>query len=355
MDLSTWGHVQMHDVKVRLRRDVGIIECVVKDGVTLTRDMNVASKLSCTIRRDAISPEKGDIIELLLDNKNMFTGVIITTQKQPDWEVVEAYDSLWYLARSTAGTYNYQNQTASTLARMIAGSLNLNNNRLVETDTGYKLPFHSEQNATYLDIIVNALEETKHATGIRWYIFDDNGALVIQETGWLSGQVNVHVFTSCIESYSFGEDLGKITTEVQVNYQGKQSGLPDGDDVTLTVVARNPDQWKRYGRLVDVETAQQGENPQQKANQLIKERSEDIRTLSVTGCQGDPNVRGGSPIWVDLFDREYQEYIRGWFRVDSVTHNFNGGFHTMDLETTLITMSSDWENIPGRYIDLPQV
>ena len=55
-----------------------------------------------------------------------------------------------------------------------------------------------------------------------------------------------------------------------------------------------------------------------------------MRTLSITGAFGSTKVRAGClvPVIMDLYDRKVSSYLL----VDKVTHTFNNGQYTMDLD-----------------------
>lgn len=345
MNLSVNEHVRMHDVKVLLGKGSGWYDCVVEDGITLTRETNVAAKLSCKIRRDSITAEKNDQVILKLDNKSIFHGVIITTKKGSVWSEIEAYDQIWYLSRNE-DRLGYENFTADGLVEFFGGGLQIGQ----LADTHYHLPYHSSEEGTRLDFILNALEETRIAKGIRYILYDDCRSLRLVEQADLAAMTKVYVFLSCIEDYSYDEDMSNISNSIIVYYTKEK----DGKQAEYTAFAENSSHIQEFGRLEDIETAQEGENAQHKADQLLAERCADRPTLSITGCQGDPNVRGGTPIWVDFYTFDNAEYIRGWFRVNSVTHKFDGGFHTMDMETELIKMDTDWSKRSGWQVDLPR-
>ena len=63
---------------------------------------------------------------------------------------------------------------------------------------------------------------------------------------------------------------------------------------------------------------------------LLKYYNKKQRKLSVKGCFGVAAVRGGSCVYVNLNLGDMQ--VNNYMLVESVTHHFNSGIHTMDLK-----------------------
>ena len=101
-------------------------------------------------------------------------------------------------------------------------------------------------------------------------------------------------------------------------------------------IEENKDLIASFGRIQYYEKAEKDEDGAKKAKSLYKELSQIKRTFTLSGVQGDVRVRGGSPYYVDFFNQDRAEYIRGWYRVNSVTHHFKDSTYTMDMDVTLI-------------------
>lgn len=131
----------------------------------------------------------------------------------------------------------------------------------------------------------------------------------------------------------------------------------EGEVQKETYSARQSDETiERYGIITYYGDLEDGEDAKEKAEQILNQYKEPTIKLSLSGVQGDITVRGGTPVLVNFFDskqveeektpaasgNDMIENIRGWFTVNSVTHNINQGFYTMDLECTLLKMYEDW-------------
>lgn len=313
--------------------------------ITLTREPNVASKLTTKIYRDAITAERGDLLRLTIDEQhNQFLGVITETEKSGQWCTVTAYDQLFYLNKSKI-YYTYEAKTASEVYLSLRERLGL---KMVDPphvmDTEYVIPYRVEDGSTPLDIMQMALDLTYANTGKKFYIWDDCGNLCLHSEEWLMQQANLLISMEYISGYSYHEDMNDIVTKVtvmsEVAKDDEETGAKKGTRTFYT--GEDPARDEKYGTIEYSEKLNDGENGDAKVQSILKEHNSESRRLSITGCQGDIVVRGGTPIFVDFFSVDNKEYIRGYFKTESVTHHIKAGFHTMDLELSLIEMYDDW-------------
>lgn len=341
-------------VRLYLMRNGQVFDTVVKDSITLTRETNSAARLSCSIMRDALSAEVGDAVAMVLDDMhNQFYGFIVTSHHKRGWCEIEAYDQLYYLNRNKM-RISYKDITASQLVERIAkdrGYSLLDPPQL--EDTEYLIPLRVEENVSELSIITTALELTQQNTGKRFYIWDDFGSLTVTSESWMAGETTCFISAGYLEDYDYVETLDDRYTAARfeksfddTNKEKKKTGevLP-----VETTVAYCNEGIERYGFIELFDTVEEKENAQTKIEQELNASLAPAQTLSLTGVQGDITVRGGTPVAVDFFTRDQQEYIRGWFRVTSVTHTIGPARHTMDLQCELIEMKNDWGNFDPEY------
>ena len=329
-----------------------VYDCVVKDKITITREKNAASKLSCSILRDTISPEVGNELAFILQGQhNQFKGYIVTTNKSGIWCDVEAYDQLYYMNRNKS-RFSYENLTAGQVADRLCrdrqyGILD----PPMFADTKYVIPSRIEENVSDLTIITTALDLTFQNTGYRYYIWDDYGSINITHDGDLAAMANLWVTMAYIEDYKYQETLDNKWTAVRVEKQLPSSGDEQGKVETFTAKNDTAIEWWCY--LENFDTVKEDENGQAKALQLLENDLPLGISLSLTGVQGNITVRGGTPILVDFFTGERREFIRGWFCVDTVTHNIENGMHTMDIECSMLVNLNDWGNTDPSYYSYP--
>ncbi len=316
-------------------------DLAVKDGIDISREPNVAASLSCEVLRDAITPEDGDIVKFVLDGgHNQFLGSIRKTQKYKEWCKITAYDQIQILNKSE-GYYSYENITASEVVKYVgkaAGMSMLEPPHIMDSE--YLLPATVEE-TTWLDMIHNAIEATYNNTGKRFYLWDDCGNLCFHSQQWLAEESHIQISAGYITSYSYEEDVADIFTQVSAIGEVKRENEEEG--YRKVTILKNDALEEIYGTINKNVKIGEGENAANLAKNTLKDVENRIVNFSVSGCQGDITVRGGTPVKVDFFSEDNMEYIRGWFCVQSVTHHFKSGYHDMDLKLERIKMLDDWE------------
>lgn len=340
MALVALGKTQVL-VRIDRIRTGETVKMVVKDGLTITRTPNTAATLTLDIRRDWFQPERNDLISVQLDGgHNQFFGVIKKVRKKKDWSSVTAYDQLYYL-KNKCPNFTYEDKTADEIYKMIIADREL---RVLDPpsiqETGYKIPYRIEENSTYLDIIQTALNLTYENTGEKYYIWDDFGSMALTSEAWLASHSYIEIEANYAEDYDYEEDgtgtYSAVRLEAKVNSENEEEGS------TTTYVARNEQEIAAAGYDEYYDTLQEGENGDYKAQELLYQLSLPNISFSLSGVQGDITVRGGTPVLIDFFTNNRMELIRGWYSVESVTHKIQRGYHTMDLQVSLIRMLDNW-------------
>lgn len=319
-------------------------QCVVQDGISLTRQINTAAKLTCSIRRDEITAQKNDQIILYVDGQVIFWGLIIDTEKITDWCSVVAYDQMWYLSRNK-GWMQYEGIPAEDVlfAAMSENSLHTTKEWV---GTGYPLPARVENNVSYLDMVQTAIDTTEENTGKHFFFYDDcNNMKFVSANEMII--TDFRISSSYLESYKINESLSDTSTEVLVSFQAPNQEEGKTENLDQTARAVNERQFERFGKLTYTDSADSGENAQAKADSLIVQVSEEPVKMTFTGVQASPRFRGGTRVWVDFYTFDNFEFIRGWFQVDSVTFNIKDAYFTMDLETTLLWPYNEWDDRTG--------
>lgn len=341
--MALFGIGKTH-VSLKLYQNEKWYETVCQE-ITLTREPNVAAKLTTKIYRDAITAERGDLLRLTIDEQHhQFLGVITESEKSGPWCTVTAYDQLYYLNKSKI-YYTYEAKTASQVLLSLRERLGL---KMVDPphvmNTEYVIPYRIEDGSTPLDILQTALDLTYANTGKKFYIWDDCGNLCLHSEQWLMQQANLLISMEYITDYSYREDMNDIITKVtimsEVSKDDETTGEKKGTRTFYT--AEDAALANKYGTIEYSEKLSEGENGDVKAQTILKEHNSENQRLSISGCQGNIVVRGGTPLFVDFFSVDNKEYIRGYFKTESVTHHIKAGHHTMDLDLSLIEMYNDW-------------
>lgn len=339
--------VGKNKVQILCQKADGKVYSIVALGeATLTRTPNAPACLKLKIRRNeegAITPENGEIITLTLDEgHDMFWGYIVDTQKEERNVDIVAYDQLWYWNRNTYSK-NYGSLSASDLYIKMADDFGFS---MVDpptvVNTEYVIPNIILENAKPIDIMTDALNITYEHTGVRFYIYDAFNNLCLSHG---NHQETLKVNTLCInhlncKSYTYEEDIENTYNVIKVHKKD------DKDNISETVTAEDSVSAQRFGKLEYSTTAQDGEDLNQIAKELLKEKKELNISLHCSDVIGDPRVFGGSSVFVDFFTnglKDRREFIRGWFKVESVTHKISNATHYMDLDLSLLVMLDEWD------------
>ena len=309
--------------------------------ITLTRETDSPSRLQTTILRDSISPENNDVLKLTIDNGHyMFMGRIINTEHSGDWAEVTAIDQLDRVARFET-FHIYQDTRLSDLAALCIKDLGLAaQNPPHIMDSKILLPLRIEDNVPWLDVLLTARDTTKDMGGEKFHFWDDCANFCMHSEEWLSQRPFITITPSVIEDYTYSR-----STENQYNEVTTFMGST-WDSNRKFFTAKDTGLVDKIGRINKNQSLQEGQDGQATAETKLRELVEEEVKLTISGCQGDPNVRGGTPMKVNFYDAEFieREYIRGWFKVSSVTHHFKAGYHNMDMNLDLVKMLNDWDN-----------
>lgn len=335
-------------IQLMLQKADGKQYLLAVDGaITVSRSPNSPSSLSCTCLRNnsegtvAITPENGEAIGLVIDDGHkMFWGYIFETRKKGQLIDIVAYDQLTYLAKNM-DCQAYGDISASELYTRIIDDNKLKSQYSNIMDTEYVIPCVVVNNAKYLDVMEDALNITFREKGRRFYMRDAYNDLCLQDEEMMA-VTTVELNHNTIQDYSYNESINDTYNVIKL--QSEQENLAD----RTTTVVQNDESVNRFGRLQFFEQIKEGENADQVGSTLLKDKDQIAMSMSITGAQGDPRVWGGSPVFVDLYSNGWpdsREFIRGWFRTESVTHHLESGLHTMDLELSLIEMYDNWSDL----------
>lgn len=334
------------DIVIRLQKkgNGGTYVVNAVDTVTLSRSVNTASELSFELLRDNtvksginVTPEYRDIVSLTIDGKTVFLGYIIELTKHARTIDVTAVDQLNYLA-GAYDNYAYGDITASDLLNAMSQRFQFSLGNV--TNSGYTIPGVILDLQTLLDTLVDAINITFEATGRRFYLNDKAGQVCFEGSSNLrltSYEINQH---TC-QSYDYKEGTEDLYNSILVYVEDDES-----EGKRMVYEARDEESIRKYGLLQYPTTISKDENPKTVGDNLLKEKGVMTRTLDVSGALGNTEIYGGTIIHVNFYSMntsDTREFVKGNFRVDSVTHTFRNATHTMDLNCTLDgDMEQDW-------------
>lgn len=268
---------------------------------------------------------EGDVVRLQVDGKTEFYGYVFTKDKNR-WNefTVTCYDRLRYLKAN--GSYAFYGRTAAEIIQEIGADLQLSFGELA--DTGYQIPSLIKSNQSCMNIIQEAIDLTLLNTGRVFCLYDNGDGLSLKASDeWIS---DVMIGTgSYLTDYHYKTDIDEGTYNyIKVTRPNEQTGM------TEAVVAQDSANISKWGMLQqyiqvngDYNTAQLTDM----AKQTLMNVNRRKRTLSVS-CLGVPGLRAGQMIRMNvpmLGDINLDQYVL----LETVTHHYQEGVHTMDFET----------------------
>lgn len=253
----------------------------------------------------------------LIDIASKEIGYIFTIKPSKDGTMdITAYDQLRYFKNKD--TYMYKNKTLDRLIRMIAKDYNLRTGTLDNT----KYPVtRIDSDATLFDIIGNNFDETLMATGNIFTLYDEFGKIMLRKP-W---KVNVLIDADTGQDYNYSKSIdSNVYNQIKLAYENKTTGSLD------LYVSKSGKSINKWGVLQYYEKIDDPKVAKLKGKLLLKMYNQVSRTLNISGAFGNINVRAGCllPVLLTLYDIK----ISGYMLVDKVTHSFENGSHTMDLE-----------------------
>lgn len=255
----------------------------------------------------------GDVLKLYEDRELIFLGEVQGAKGSSEIGTVTytCYDLLNHLLKSN-GVYNFKNTTAERITQKVCADLEIKTGSIAETKaTIKKLLIDGE---SYYDIIMKAYTKAAKQTGKKYICSMDGAKLSVK----IKGEV-VKNYTLAegynITNAAYEESIEDMVNVVKIfDEKGKQVG-----------VARN-DKWvKKYGIYQQVYKKEKGVNAQTAARNMLQGIKKQV---TVEGIDGDLNCIAGNGVKVHDKDTG----INGLFWIDSDTHTWENGVHTMSLE-----------------------
>ncbi|HWP51753.1 MAG TPA: hypothetical protein VN626_08670 [Clostridia bacterium] len=268
-----------------------------------------AAKFSC-----------GDTVVFTYGGTNVFYGFLFKVNRGPAQASCTACDQLRYL--KTEMPLLRQNETLSDfIARVLAQAGD--RIRIGDVaDTGVKLTQKLFESGSYLNMLLESIDETRELNGNRYVLRDEFGAVALRDlydlrTGIVVGD------DSLATDYSYGLSIGdNACNYVKVAKNSREEGLKSA------VVAQNAALIAKWGKLAAFKTMSDGNAAQMKslAESLLAERGKESESLSVD-CIGDLRLRAGCEVSLDIAQAGLD------FRalITRAEHQFSGAEHTMKL------------------------
>lgn len=299
----------------------------VLDGVTLEQERSgVPSKLTFTVIKGGTeSFQEGDAVTFSYDGVTMFAGYIFTKSRTKEQHIkVVAYDQMRYLKNKF--TYVFTNKTATQIIKAVCNDFGVKTGSM--EDTGYVIPTLIEDNKTLFDIILDALDETLTNTGQLYVLYDNAGSLELKNISNML--TNVLIDDETAEDFDYTTSIDDETYNKIVLYYIDQN---TNDRIPFEAKdSENISQWGLLQYFEEVKTYSLG---QAKADALLKLYNKKSRKLTIQKAFGNPKVRAGSFVVVQLNLGDI--VTNNYMLIEKVKHNFENDHYTMEL-----TMNGNW-------------
>lgn len=308
-------------VELKIQNGSTMYQPCIEDEITWeTSRKGVPGKLEFSVVKDEIiSFQEGNLVQLMIDNKNIFKGYVFTKKRSSDQIIkVTAYDQLRYLKNKD--TQVFENRTASQIIKELAGKFKLLTGAI--EDTGYVIATRVEDNKTLMDMIQSALDITLQNRNKMYVLFDDFGAISLKSIE--SMKLDVLIEKSTAEDFDYTSSIDSNTYNfIKLAYDNDKTKKRE---IYEAIDSKNIAAW---GLLQYYEKVNQNTNAKAKADGLLKLYNKKTRNLSVSNAIGDIRVRGGCliPVWLELGDIKVQNYML----VETVKHTFKSNEHYMDI------------------------
>lgn len=268
---------------------------------------------------------EGDVVRFSVDGQVQFYGWVFTRSETRWGEVsVTCYDRLRYLKANAS--YTFYSQSAGDILRQIAGDLQLDVGTV--EDTGYKLPSLVEQDQTCIDILQTAIEQTLLNTGRVFVLYDDGQGLALQEAANMMSDVVIGD-RSLLTDYTYTTDIDKQTyNSIKLVRPNEETGRAD---VYIQEDSGTIGQWGLLQLYQKVDGDANEAQIKAQAAATLEYYNRVLKTLKISSL-GVPGLHAGQMILVKadgMGDTGVSQYVM----LERVSHRWENGVHTMDLET----------------------
>lgn len=268
----------------------------------------------------------GDVVRVKVNSDKVFYGYVFSISQGREDEInVTCYDQLRYL--NANDTVVLKNTTATQVLRKIAADFKLKTGPLI--DTRYKIPALVESDKKLFDIICKALDLTLINTGKLYFLYDDFGQLMIQDTQNMLLDIIVGD-ESLAYDFKYKRSIDDDTyNKVKIVQDNKKTGRRD------LYIAQDSATIAKWGQLQLYQVADENMNSaqiKQQLNQLLELKDRESKSLQIDAL-GDIRVRAGCYVHIILEELG----VKQPFLVDECTHKDIGSpNHAMSLDLKVV-------------------
>ena len=270
-------------------------------------DISIATS-SYDIYFPQIQFELGDAIQMVDDEgKEVFWGFIFSQNKDKGGKSIVAYDPLIYIAKSTI-SLNTKNMSLHGAVKAIGEQIGISTGQLA--DAGGYTPKDIFIKKKAYEAIMALYTEVSKVTGKKYMPKINGRNLEVIEKGSTIAKTDLTSDTN-ITSVSYSESIEEMISRVLIyDKNGNKTGEVSDNDLI-----------SKYGVIQEIEEVDEGKG---KPEGLIKgvEMDASVEAIGYFDCISGNAVK----------IRDIETGQTGLFYIDSDTHTFQNGQHTMSLK-----------------------
>ncbi len=297
-------------------------ECAVEEGIEWeTHRKGSPGKLTFNIIKDEILGfHEGDAVRFDYNGHKIFFGFVFTKKRNNNRIIsVTCYDQLRYFKNKD--TYVYANKTAAQVLQMITEDFKLQTG--IVANTKHKIPSRVEDNQELFTIIGNAISETTLNTGDLYVLYDDYGKLNLRDIKMLKSDLLIDEESG--ESFEYTTSIDENTyNKIKLVRENKETGKRE------IFIAQDSSKMNEWGVLQMTDKLDEKGNGKAKADAMLKLYNQKSRKLHISKVFGDPTVRGGTTLGVQMYLGDLT--VANFMMVETVKHIFKESDHRMDLK-----------------------
>lgn len=297
--------------------DVAVQEPVIWE----THRKSMPGKLTFNVIKDELLGfHEGDMVRFDYDGHRIFLGFVFIKKRTSNRIIsVTAYDQLRYFKNKD--TYVYKNKTAAQVLQMLIADFQLQGG--IIADTKYTIPSRVEDNQELFTIMDNALSVTTQNTGALYVLYDDYGKLNLRDAKML--KLDILIDEDSGETFEYTTSIDENAyNKIKLVRENKETGKRE------IFIAQDGEKINEWGILQYTENVDEGENGKAKADALLALYNRKSRKLHINKIFGDPRVRGGSTLGVQMYLGDLT--VANFLMVETAKHSFYESDHRMDIK-----------------------
>lgn len=271
----------------------------------------------------------GDVIRLQ-ENEIIFIGQVITKEMKSETGSItySCIDFLNHLLKST-GVYNFSNTTAEQITKEVCADFEITVRMIAETGVPIKKMILDGNNI--YDIIMMAYTKAAKQTGEKYIC------------RMIGTDLTVEVKGKKVENFVLSDEVNLTDVNVSETIENMVNVVKIYDDAGKQVGEVTEDEWiGKYGIYQQIYKKEKGINETIAAKNLLCGIEE---TISLSAISGNLHCIAGNA--VEVYDSATG--LRGLFWIESDSHIWENGIHTMNLDLNFqnIMDSKEYEEEEG--------